>query len=77
MPLMEDDEDIKATPVSLIWENEVKGVNNRVMMFEHIERADIAEIKVIGSILALGISGAFAIIYTKGVGMNEDYESKR
>ncbi len=46
MPLMKDDAETKITPVSLIWENEVKGVNNRVMMFEHIERADIAEIKV-------------------------------
>jgi Na+/proline symporter len=38
--------------------------------------ADIPEIKVLGSVLSVGISGAFAIIYTKGVGRNEDYESK-
>lgn len=38
--------------------------------------ADIPEIKVLGSVLSVGISGAFAIIYTKGVGRNEDHESK-
>ena len=46
MPLMKDDAEVTSTPVSVIWENEVKGVNNRVMMFEHIERDSIAEIKV-------------------------------
>ncbi|MBQ1225755.1 MAG: DUF4340 domain-containing protein [Clostridia bacterium] len=53
MPLMKDDADIKTTPVSLIWENEITGVNNRVMMFEHIERENIAEIKVHNPSLAL------------------------
>ena len=38
--------------------------------------ADIPEIKVIGSILAVGISGTFALIYTKGKMTNEDYQSK-
>lgn len=38
--------------------------------------ADIPEIKVIGSILAVGISGTFALIYTKGKMTNEDYESE-
>lgn len=38
--------------------------------------ADIPEIKVIGSILAVGISGTFALIYTKGKMTNEDYKSK-
>ena len=52
MPLMKDDAEVTSTPVSVIWENEVKGVNNRVMMFEHIERDSIAEIKVHNPTLA-------------------------
>lgn len=38
--------------------------------------ADIPEMKVLGSLLSVGISGAFALIYTKGAGTNEDYESE-
>ncbi|MBE6607482.1 MAG: DUF4340 domain-containing protein [Ruminococcaceae bacterium] len=52
MPLMEDDTNVDVTPIELIWKNEVKGVNNRVMMFEHIERASVAEIKVHNPALA-------------------------
>ena len=39
--------------------------------------ADIPEMKVAGSVLSVGISGAFALLYTKGAGINEDYQSKR
>lgn len=52
MPLMKDDTDVSETPISLIWENEVKGVNNKVMMFEHIERDYVDEITVHNPTLA-------------------------
>ncbi len=52
MPLMKDDTDVSSTPISVIWENEVQGVNNRVMMFEHIERDSVDEIKVHNPTLA-------------------------
>jgi Na+/proline symporter len=59
-----------------VWVGVVLSVSVGLPVFSFGSIADIAEIKVIGSVLALGISGAFAIIYTKGVGRNEDHESK-
>ncbi len=44
-PLMKDDSETASTPISLIWENEIES-GGTVMMFEHIERASISEIKV-------------------------------
>ena len=38
--------------------------------------ADIPEMKVAGSVLSVGISGAFALIYTGRMKKNEDYQSK-
>lgn len=60
-----------------VWVGVVLSVIVGLPVFAFGSVADVPEIKVLGSVLALGISGAFAIIYTKGVGMNEDYESKR
>ena len=59
-----------------VWVGVVLSVSVGLPVFSFGSIADIAEIKVLGSVLALGISGAFAIIYTKGVGRNEDHESK-
>lgn len=38
--------------------------------------ADIPEMKVAGSVLSVGISGTFALIYTGRMKKNEDYQSK-
>ncbi len=44
-PLMKDDSDAASAPISLIWENEVAS-SGGIMMFEHIERNSVSEIKV-------------------------------